>query len=80
MFSESQTVEPHVIIHAAVSQITVEKIKKEKKKENLIPFVLQTQKEPHKRNTVSLRYMSRNTVQSMVRCSNCSACYTLTTG
>lgn len=32
MFSESQTVEPHVIIHAAVSQITVEKIKKEQKK------------------------------------------------
>lgn len=54
MFSESQTVEPHMIVHAAISQITVKK-RKRKKKENQIPFVLPTQKEPHKRNTVSLR-------------------------
>lgn len=28
MFSESQTVEPHMIIHAAISQIMVEKVRK----------------------------------------------------
>lgn len=42
-----------MIIHAAISQITVKKRERRKKK-NLIPFGLLTQKEPHKRNTVSL--------------------------
>lgn len=52
MFWDSQTVEPHMIIHAAISQIMVKKGREEKK--NQIPFGLFTQKEPHKRNTVSL--------------------------
>lgn len=55
MLTKSQTVEPHVIkIHAAISQIRdfLKKRKENYEKENLIP--LATQKEPQKRNTVSL--------------------------
>lgn len=46
--SESQTAEPHEIIHAPISQITVETKRKKGKRENRISFVLHTQKESMK--------------------------------
>lgn len=83
MLSKSQTVEPHVIkIHAAISQMTdFLKRKKKKLRERKFDSSCDSKGTSEKKYCLfKLTYISKNTVQSVVRCSNCSDCYTLTTG